>query len=874
MLNFEYARRVGWVLSVCGMILVGAASEAADYRVNWSTDVERRWIGPEFWANPMEDWAIAKGRLTCTVSGANRNVHLLTRELGQDEGDLKMVVRTGLVNPKGDVFGGYVGFRVGAQDEIQDYRARAMRGKGLDAGITLDGQVFAGKAPGAPDGLSDRKIGPTELTLTATLEGKNYVVTIVARELVKGKVGDEIGRDSTKVKASDFHGSLALVADGKGARANSNARNRNRNQAPAANGLRNNAPVWFDNWVVSGSKVQAHADRAFGPVLWTQQAMSRGVMKMTAQFGPIGAKESQTARLQVKPADKADAEWQTIAEEKIETLSRVALFRVVDWDDSKAWRYRVAYTYTGGGGKESERYFGGQVRKDPVEKNNIVVAGFTGNKDMAFPNNEVAGNVAKINPDVLFFSGDQIYEDVGGYGIIRTETGTPENVDDAVVNFIRKQALYGWAFRDLLRNRPSVVLPDDHDVYQGNIWGNGGNPTSMADHDSGGFNMHPDFVNAVMRINTGHFPDPYDPTPMKQGINVYYTDMVYGRVSFAMLADRYFKSGPGGVLPPKQGRADHYNDPDMDPMSLDVPGAVLLGDRQLKFLDDWATDWRGADLKTVLSQTIFGNLANYHGGNQMFLTMDLDSNGWPQTGRHKAVDAIRKGFGFLYAGDQHLASIVQLGIDDWNDAGVSFCVPSIAAGYPRAWRPDKEGRAVQNRPAEGLANTGEYLDGFLNKVTVMAVANPAEVNRKGILLTQHDKTSGFGVVRFNKKARTMKMECYRLLVDVSDGKASNQFEGWPQTVGQAKMYARKAKGWLPTLKVSGLDEPAVVQVINEANDEVIYTLRMKGAEYRPRVFEKGSYTIRVGDQDSGNMKTMTGVKSGAWNVKKDLALDF
>jgi hypothetical protein len=703
-------------------------------------------------------------------------------------------------------------------------------------------------------------------------------VEIVAYELAQGKAGKEIGWARTMVDAEDFHGSLALVVDGAGARVNTganNRRNRNANaQGAVVDGRRNNAPVWFDNWSVSGSKVTAHQDRQFGPVLWTQQAMSRGTLKMTAHFGPIGARESQTARLQVRPADKPNDEWKTVAEEPIEKLSRVALFTVVDWDDTQAWRYRVAYTYTGPGGRESERYFHGAIRKDPVDKNAIVVAGFTGNKDEGFPNVEVATNVAKLNPDVLFFSGDQIYENVGGYGIIRTEAGTPENIDDAVVNFIRKQALMGWAFRDVLRNRPSVLLPDDHDVYQGNIWGNGGNPTSMADHDAGGFNMHPDFVNAVMRINCGHFPDPYDPTPMKQGINVYYTDMVYGRVSFALIADRYFKSGPKGVLPPKQGRADHYNDPDLDPMTLDVPNAVLLGDRQLKFLEDWATDWRGADLKTVLSQTIFVNLANYHGGNQMYLTMDLDSNGWPQTGRNKALDTIRRGFGFMYAGDQHLASITHMGIDDWNDAGWSFCVPSIAAGYPRAWRPDKEGRPVQNRPEGGLANTGEYLDGLLNKVTVHAIANPAEKNRPGILNTLHDKTSGFGIVRFNKKNRTMKMECYRLLIDASDGKASNQFPGWPKTVNQMQQYGRKAKGWLPTLKVSGLEEPAVLQVIDESNNEIVYTLRLKGDTFRPKVFKRGSYTIRIGDQDSGNMKTLTGVQAGAWNQEKEMAIDF
>ena len=48
----------------------------------------------------------------------------------------------------------------------------------------------------------------------------------------------------------------------------------------------------------------------------------------------------------------------------------------------------------------------------------------------------------------------------------------------------------------------------------------------------------------------------------------------------------------------------------------------------------------------------------------------------------------------MYAGDQHLASIVQHGIDGHRDAGYSFCVPSICVFYPRAWQPDREGQPV------------------------------------------------------------------------------------------------------------------------------------------------------------------------------------
>ncbi len=41
-----------------------------------------------------------------------------------------------------------------------------------------------------------------------------------------------------------------------------------------------------------------------------------------------------------------------------------------------------------------------------------------------------------------------------------------------------------------------------------------------------------------------------------------------------------------------------------------MAGAQLLGDRQLKFLEAWARDWRqGVWMKVVLSQTLFVNLA-------------------------------------------------------------------------------------------------------------------------------------------------------------------------------------------------------------------------------------------------------------------------
>jgi len=77
-----------------------------------------------------------------------------------------------------------------------------------------------------------------------------------------------------------------------------------------------------------------------------------------------------------------------------------------------------------------------------------------------------------------------------------------------------------------------------------------------------------------------------------------------GKVDFAILEDRKFKTGPKGLVPPMGPRPDHISDPDYDYTSVDLPEGKILGDRQLRFLDEWGQNWQGVHLKVVLSQTI------------------------------------------------------------------------------------------------------------------------------------------------------------------------------------------------------------------------------------------------------------------------------
>ena len=561
-------------------------------------------------------------------------------------------------------------------------------------------------------------------------------------------------------------------------------------------------------------------------IVFTLYTVHNGVLKITAQMQP-NCDTSKKVRLEVKRS----AAWKQVARAEIIKAGWTAPLRVEKWDASRDVPFRVLH------GEKSS--WAGTIRKDPVDKETIVVAAFTGNSvhrshggDQA--KTDIYKNLAVQKPDLLFFSGDQVYDHR---------------------RHLQAWIHFGRTYGKLVRDIPTVTIPDDHDVGQANLWGAGGKKSNTGAGHDGGYFMPVEYVKMVERAQTSHLPDPYDPTPVQRGIGVYYTSMTLGGISFAIIEDRKFKSGPHGLVPKQGPRPDHIRNPDYDPKSVDVPKAVLLGKRQLKFLRHWAADWKGADMKVVLSQTVLANLAHIHGGKNNRLHADMDSNGWPQTGRNKALAEIRKGFGFMICGDQHLATVVRHGIDDWGDAGYSFCVPSIANLYLRWWSPLGPG----GKHREGMPKyTGQFTDGFANKVTMLATGNPSALRPKSGPTRNPliDRSAGYGIVKLNRKTRKITIECWPRLVDVTDPKA-RQFPGWPITIDQLDNYGRRTVD-LPALHITGRANP-VVQVIDEADGQIVYTLRIKGSPFRPKVLKAGTYTIRVGPQDRA--KVIRGVKS-------------
>jgi hypothetical protein len=200
----------------------------------------------------------------------------------------------------------------------------------------------------------------------------------------------------------------------------------------------------------------------------------------------------------------------------------------------------------------------------------------------------------------------------------------------------------------------------------------------------------------------------------------------------------------------------------------------------------------------------------------------------------------------MMGGDQHLATIFHHGINDWEDSGWSFGCPSIWNYYNRWWWPLEE--PMNHDPKNPLEFTGRYYDGFRNKLTVHAYANPTSEN---------NRAAGYGLVRFRKSTREITMECWPRFVDVTSPDA-RQYTGWPITIRQEDNYRRKPLAYLPKLVVEGEEDP-VVQVVREEDGEIVYTLRINGTVFRPKVFQEGVYTIKLGE--GTNQKVIRGVDS-------------
>ena len=168
-----------------------------------------------------------------------------------------------------------------------------------------------------------------------------------------------------------------------------------------------------------------------------------------------------------------------LAHAEVITPGYTAAFRVENWAYKEDIAVRTKYLFDG-----REYYYQAVIAAEPRGKREIVVAAFSCNHNMQrglqadgyawtrdnlwFPHSELIDNVVRHEADILYFAGGQVYEN---------DSPTPADKtggESSELDYLYKWYIWGWAFRDLTRSRPSIIILDDHDIFQGNLWGESG----------------------------------------------------------------------------------------------------------------------------------------------------------------------------------------------------------------------------------------------------------------------------------------------------------------------------------------------------------------------------------------------------------------
>ena len=179
---------------------------------------------------------------------------------------------------------GWAGFRIGVKSWFGHYKDAAVRGVGLNAGVTNAGRLFIGEIGKIGEVGEGPMIALRDAVLTLTLRGRRL-------ELRSGEASV-----AYEAAAEWLSGGVALVCStGAPAWPEPIAEPRFATAPKPLTARGGQTRYWFRDWTLTGTKVQDRSERAWGPILFNQYTVSRGVMKMTVQLAPTDPGHGGTA---------------------------------------------------------------------------------------------------------------------------------------------------------------------------------------------------------------------------------------------------------------------------------------------------------------------------------------------------------------------------------------------------------------------------------------------------------------------------------------------------------------------------------------------------------------------------------------------------
>ncbi len=796
------------------------------------------WLGPEWYANRLQDWHREGESIVCDDSRLPvRTAHWLISRVEPRDGrsatcsaTISVTVAPWGAKPGGDArvgAGDFAGLLIGAGHEATDYRLTAL----VQSVPAPDGGLLAVvDGAGAPlllDFSTPRKESFSwtlpNTTTRQSLEPLAGAVSTIARtadrsqpvKLVVTIAPDSDGTFTLTARSSQgdaplgeavvhqlsratIDGAFALVSH-RAERAPGVGWSFSDLQSRTEAGI-GGEPCQRADWFID------RCERAWGPIFAATYTIDRrddGThdLAIVAHLPPGAGIETVSLDI-AAPAEPAEpaatgSEWTRIATSAVDPASATAQFQVPAIDHALGGRYRLSCPHNGG-----THEFTGTLRAPGQETTiaalscvkHIVALSEWNRNGVWFPHEDLVAHVAAHDPDLLFFAGDQLYE-----GDI-----TPVDQRETLLDYHSKFQRWLWSFGDLCRDRPTVLVPDDHDVFHGNLWGSGGVSATERAHtspglsaqDAGGYKLSGTIINAIHRTQVGNLPHRAEEVdaPIGQGIEPYSTRLRYGTVDGLILADRMWKSSASVMVPEGKCVNGFFKAEGFDPRTADSAQAQLLGPEQEALLTRWADQHDpAAPRKVLLSQSPFFGLHTLPEGKDdgvvPSLTIypageyapndtpsaDTDTNGWPQGARTRAVRQLQRAQALHLAGDQHLGSLARYGVDAFGDGPMAFTPPAIANTWPRRWMPRDPAENASSLPPEAPRGTGDYFDAFGNRVTVLAVTNPED---RGLAPRRlYDLSPGYGIITIHGDGR-YDLAAWPRWVDPS-AEGALPFPGWP-----------------------------------------------------------------------------------------------
>lgn len=235
-------KTVAFLMVFISILLSGCNKEENTIFKSDFGDIETPTLaGSEYRPTALKDWQVSDNRMECLVSDENRNLLLLTRELGNQRGTLEMTVRVGFFNQAlSNRNTNWAGFSIGSKDDFLNYGNDTKLYSGIKIGVCTNGALFIGEP--SPNHKNQEIINALpkglDLKIVVTPIKNHYTINFSTFDISTGKVLASISKKN--VTKDWLMGDLVLVS----------------NFESTEPGKENNAKsVWFEDWVIKGTKL-------------------------------------------------------------------------------------------------------------------------------------------------------------------------------------------------------------------------------------------------------------------------------------------------------------------------------------------------------------------------------------------------------------------------------------------------------------------------------------------------------------------------------------------------------------------------------------------------------------------------------------------